>query len=507
MQRTDSAVPAPRRAGRSPITITAAVLLLAAAGAALWRPGEVAPTPTGAPPMPAGAIAPAAAATSVAGTPDRVAAPPVAAPPSPAAADEPLVFEAAIERLCELATATAVLAQQDEIEAARDSDGAARALFARVLEQFEDTGERSLALLTTLLAPFAGAAGDDASTIDEAHRIVLQMLLAADLQRRYEVALAAATYDRVDALTQAALDAAPVHTTLAEVVDADLDGHQYLRLPHEPAVLQLVQLAGEERFPRAVATHLLRTLWDNLQHSGQRSSDELLRLAVVLLETTDPSQALVACRHLLADPRFRPLVLTRLRERGDRELAGQLAQMAAAELEPQVALGVLRELHPLLDNARGDCLGLGLRAPEAVADAYRLHLASDTMPALRCDLVMGLGMLPEGPGLELAATALADDPSPDVRLQAAFVFTVRGTPAQAERALAQLLDDPEVAAEPARLTAIVLALQNLEAVDVNVVARLAGRLAAMPLPSSGRRMLEELVARSLPGGAMSALGR
>ncbi|MEZ6036217.1 MAG: hypothetical protein R3F29_01970 [Planctomycetota bacterium] len=520
MPRSDCRGRPQPRARRSHLLLAGLLLAVMTIAGALWRPHEAAPLRTaGADHEPVDTIAAPATATERAtpATVSRVAAPTLP-PPQPAPVAAPLDFDTAVEQLCELAQTTATLAQQDEIEAARRSDEAARQLFAQVLAQFADTGERSLALLTSLLGSLGVGSGDEEGeepgghALDEAHRIVLQMLLAADLQRRHDVALATSSFDGIDSLTQAALDSAPVHPVLAEVVDAATNARPFLRLPHEPTVLQLVQAAAEGQFPRAVATHLLRTLWDNLQRSGERSSDELLRLAVVLLETSDVSQVLVACRHLLAEPRFRPLVLARLRERGDRVLAGELAQLAAAELEPTSALEVLRELHPLLDNPRGSYLGLGLRAPDVVADAYRSHLAADTWPTLRRDLVMGLGMLPDGPGLELANTALANDPSPDVRIQAGFVLTVRGTPAQAERALDQLLDDPAVAGDPVRLTAVVMALQNLEHADVNVVARLASRLAMMPLSEPGRRMLDELVARSLPGGsvpggAVPGLGR
>ncbi|MCK5940325.1 MAG: hypothetical protein KAI24_00035, partial [Planctomycetes bacterium] len=137
---------------------------------------------------------------------------------------------------------------------------------------------------------------------------------------------------------------------------------------------------------------------------------------------------------------------------------------------------------------------------EVVADAYREHLASDTHPDLRRELVMGVGLLPEAAGLTIAELALRNDPSVDVRLQAMFVFTVHAEAERAEAAIDRVLDDPAVADDPMHLSAVVLALQNLEHRDVNAVARLGARLQSMALAPQSRELLDEILARSVPGG-------
>jgi len=262
--------------------------------------------------------------------------------------------------------------------------------------------------------------------------------------------------------------------------------------------LELVEQAGAGSLARPIATRMLLTLWENLRESGQRTSEELSRLALLLLDDAEPSQVVVACRHLLADDRYRAIALAWLRERGDQALAGEVAQLAGRELPPQQALAVLRALGSVLKHTRGALLAVGVRAPELLADAYREQLAAGTQPALRREMVMGVGMLPDASGLEIARLALDHDPAVEVRLQAMFVFTVHGAGAGAEGAIHQILDDPRVAADPDHLGAVVIALQNLEDDDPNVIARLGARLQVMPLRPRSRELLDELLARSLP---------
>ena len=64
----------------------------------------------------------------------------------------------------------------------------------------------------------------------------------------------------------------------------------------------------------------------------------------------------------------------------------------------------------------------------------------------------------------------------------------------------QILDDPTIARDPSHLGSVVLALENLEHDDVNVVARDGARLQAMALTPRSRALLDELLARSIPGG-------
>ena len=413
-------------------------------------------------------------------------------PATPAAS-----FEDLIEQLVSVGVRTAEFAQQDEIDAARSSDQEARTLFSELMERFPDAGEHGLAML-------AGLPDPTVDPRDHGRRIVLKLVLATACARRHTAANAAADRSRIDPLVQSLLDVMPQAPAIADTGAEVLVDRPYLRLVHEPGVLQLIRLAGAETFSRSIATQLLLTLWDNLQKAGERSSEELSRLAILLLADADPSQRTAACRQLLADPRYRSLVMSWLRERNDQTVASEVAGLAARELPPGDALQVLRELAPILPRAPGAYLVLAYRAPDVVADSYRELLASNTQPGVRSDLITGIAMTPSALGLELAQLALQNDPSPDVRLQAVFALTTKPQAELGERALQQILDDPAVAQDPIRLGAVVLALQNLEAGgNTNAIDRVGQRLRVLPLSESSRQTLASILARSLPGGQSS----
>lgn len=486
-----------------PTTTLATVFLIAcAAGVAItWSWPTPAPRVAGR----GGSGGPAAEPASLAGT--AVPAPPAHREPAPEppSATSAAVHEFAwyVERLRELGERTAELAQQDEIDAARTSDRAARELFAELVAVHPDAAERALAMLTGI--PDASADPHDAG-----RRVVLEVILATECRRRHDaVRRGGDPPDRagIDGLVQAILDTMPGNSATADVGGAVLGEQPYLRLVHEPGVLALVQLAGDGLFPRAIATRLLLTLWDNLQEHGERSSAETSRLALLLLDDADPSQRIAACRQLLLDPRFRALVLARLHERSAHADAALLADTAANELPPAEALDVLRDLTPLLTHAPGSYIGLGVRAPDVLADAYREHLAADTQPEVRRELVFGVGMVPSPIGLEIAELALANDPSPDVRVQAMFALTAHGGPERAEHAVLRLLDDPAVTGDAHHVAALVAALRNFESGDPNVMDRIGRRLAALPLPDALRQQLEQTLSRSLPGGEVPAAVR
>lgn len=421
-------------------------------------------------------------------TPARVEATP---PPPPACARAS--FAELVDRLCVLSGRTAALAQQDEHEAARTLDEEARVLLEQVLATSPNAGELALSMVVEMPSTASGAHRAPGENIRLG---VLQVILDAALARHYEHGDRA----RAAALTQALLDTMPVGANPSEMGDRVLHRRPYLQAAHEPAVMRLLALADQGEFSREVATRLLLTLWDNLEAAGIRSSDELSRLALARLDDHSPSQLVAACRQLLSDPRFRELAIAWLRERDDAALTSAVAALAGRELPPTDALIVLRELCPMLQHTRGIFLSVGVRAPEVVADAYRTQLAADTHPQLRRELVMGVGMLPGATGLPIAKLALDHDPSPEVRLQAMFVHTVQGDPESAEAAMHQILDDPTIARDPSHLGSVVLALENLEHDDVNVVARVGARLQAMALTPRSRALLDELLARSIPGG-------
>lgn len=491
--------PRPARAigVRFAIAFALLLVLLTLLALALQWPAP-APEPA-APRVDPGAIATEAmvAAAEPAAAPPPTATPerdPVAPPPPPPAP----TFEERIARLVALGTRTAQFAQDDDHEAAKASDTEARQEFAALMDAFPDVGERGVAMLVDTAA--AGPTSTDPDPLAPARRTVLQLTIATDLARRHTAALAADDRSRIDPLVQSILDVMPQADRVAEAGAQVLGDRPFLRGTHEPAVLGLVQLAGEGTFPRPIATRLLLTLWDNLQRTGERSSDELSRLAMLLLADADPSKRTAACRQLLGDPRYRAMAIVWLREHGDRTVAAELAGIAAHELEPAAALAVLRELAPLLQRAPNAFLVLGTRAPEVLADAYRELLAGNTQPGVRTDLIAGLGFAASPLGREITELALRDDPSPEVRIQAVFAMTATGAEA-GERAMQQLLDDPAVAQDGNRLGALVLALHNLEAAgDPNAIERVGRRLRSLPLSEGSRQSLEALLVRSLPGG-------
>ena len=416
-------------------------------------------------------------------------------PASDRPATDAATFAQIIDRLCELSGRTASLAQDDEIEAAQRLDQEAQALMEDAMTRFADAGERALGMVVEM--PDTADSGARAAG-DNIRLGVLNVVLAADFARRQETFEKHRERGRLDALTVAVLKVMPIGSHTAEMGDRLLHRHPYLQPEHEPMVLDLLGLAADGVFPRDIATRLLLTLWENLRKSGARSSDELSRLALVMMDDSDPSRVVAACRQLLSDARYRDLVLAWLRERQDRQLAAAIAQLAGRELPAADAVSILRELSSMLDHTRGTFLAVGARAPDVVADAYREQLAAGTHPDLRRELVMGVGLLPGGRGAEIAKLALEHDPSVEVRIQAMFALTVQGDANAAESAIERLLDDPVVAGSPTHLEAIVLALQNLEHEDVNALARLGARLQSMALPPRVRRSLAAMMTRSLP---------
>ena len=406
-------------------------------------------------------------------------------------------FEETVERLVTLGMQVAEFAQQDEIDAAKAADQEARRLFGELMARFGDAGEHGLAML-------ACVQDDPVDPRDRGRCIVLKLVLETELARRDAIATAAADRSRIDPLVQSLLEIMPQASAIADTGAEVLVDRPWLRLVHEPGVLGLVRLAAAQEFSREHATKLLLTLWNNLEKNGERSSDELSRLALMLLVDSDPSQRTAACRQLLSDARYRDLVLTWLRERKDQKVANEIASLAAHELPPAEALQVLRELAPVLGRSPAPYIVLGYRAPELLADSYRELLASNTQPGWRSDLITGIGLTKAEVAIQIAQLALDNDPSPDVRIQAVFALTSKRREDLAERALQQVLDDPRIAQDPQRLASVVLALENLEAGGfANALDRVGQRLRGLPLAEYSRQTLEAILARGLPGGQTS----
>lgn len=434
------------------------------------------------------AVSAAAPTVDAAPTPAPTRREAVDAAVAPAAVDPP-DFAACIDELIELGTATARHAAAEEFAAARASDDTARERFDALLHWFADAGERALALATERVASDADAEHLATSLA------VLALVFDTELQRRSDPA-------HRDALVAAALSVAAQDPRLADTFVPLLVDRPHVHLPHEPAVLELVALAGGGAFPRALATALLLTLWDNLHERGERSSAELANLALLALDDLDPSRRTAACRHLVADPRFRPLALAWLREHQDVTVAKEVARRAALELPPDEALATLRELAPLLPSQPAIYLMLGHRAPQTLGQAYEQLLADDLQPGIRRDLLAGIGMTSGETPVALLELALANDPARPVRLQAMLSLSASVPHTHGESACHRLLDDPAVANDPGSLGVVLLALQNLEVAGLtNAVDRVGRRLRATPLPAEARQQLEGLLRRALPSGA------
>ncbi len=435
------------------------------------------------------ADAPAAASEST--PPERVAA------PQSSATTTQLDFPARIEALVQVGMATSHFAQNDEIALAKASDARARRMFAELLREFDDAGERALQLLIEYAAP-----DDDDHADNTCH--VLGMVLAAELERREQQANAFDDRRLIDTLTANVLEVLPLGERLADRAGGKLIDEPHLRLVHEPAVLHLVALAGEQQFPRTLATRLLLTLWQNLQQFGERSSTDLACLALLQLGDADPSQRIAACRHLLLSPRYRSAVLAWLREHQDLDVANEAMRIAARELPAADAIATLRELAPLLPEMPAAYMALAHRAPQALADTYEQLLADNVQPAMRRDLLAGLGMDEAGQQRSTLELALHNDPDPAVRLQALLSLSASAAQQCGEAACTRLLDDPLIANDPERLSVVVMALQNLEVAGMtNAIDRLGRRLLAMRIPEHSRRELDQLLARALPDGQPS----
>lgn len=491
----------PARRRKLPALLIAAVLAALGISMALWpRPSAIPQQqqPPGSSPRPTTttlilepmqAAAPAAEAAT-----RELAADPSDSSPNPHTAVD---FAQRIDALAALGEATAAYVQDEAMAEARQSDAEAQKQFGQLLELYRDAGERSLELLQTI--PDAPTA-----TRDHSRRTVLELVLRVECEQRFRIGDPEQHRTLADDLVAAILSLAPLHAAQAELAQRVLDRQPYLGPRHEPAVLELAQFANDGLVPREVATRLLLTLWDNLQRSGARSSADLTNLALAMLSDTDPSKRTAACRHLLADQRYRGIVLAWLREHQQSDVARELVSIAALELPPAEAIQVLRDMHNLVGSSASACMVLGVRAPMALGEAYQDLLASDTYNELRVDLLSGLSTAAPAQALPVLELAISNDPKPDVRTQAVLSITATAPATHGEAACTRALEDPAIANDPLRLGVVLFALQNLESAGlINAVDRLGQRMRQLPLRSDTRLALEQLLARSLPGGQTS----
>ena len=350
-----------------------------------------------------------------------------------------------------------------------------------------------MAALTDHTAP---AANGEAPPADHLRRRIWNLALAAGLQVFHRQSLGGAERGPVEELVAASLVAMPASTDLANELCAHLADRPYLGAAHEDAVLELVAASGAGEFPVEVATTLLSTLWRNMQSTGQRTSEELTGLALLLLQDGNATERASAAQLLLVDPRYRLVLLEHLRSSGDRNLAREVAMVAARVLEPATALEMLTATASMTADFVAPYLTLGHRDPELLQRQYELQLANGTSPGLRGELVRGVGFTKDPRGLATAPLAFGSDPDPDVRLKALFVLTANAADALGEQSVSAALRDPAIRDNPSRLATVVLVLENLASAGlVNAVDRLGQQLLACgSLTDYSQRSLRELLA-------------
>lgn len=449
------------------------------------------------PPVAANAAAlPAAAAAPVAAPPQRL----VAEPPPPPAEAATRTFAWYVEQLVAIGATTSRLAAAGDEAAARQSDEAAQALFAEMLERIADADEQALAAIAGGAMP-----PRTAPPPEQLRWRVYALTVDAGLQRRF-AAVAAAGRQRLDHLVTAILALLPQDPALAANLGRPcLCDRPFLGAAHEAAVLSLCAEAGQGGIDAELATALLLTLWRNLVEQGARGEAEVANQALVLLADANACLRAAACQLLLQQDRFRELVLQQVRERQDPALARQLAMAAAGDMPPATAVAVLRRLQATAGDLMPAFLLLGSRADGVLTAAYEQTLADGVDPQFRAELVSGAGFAGSPQGLQLAQLAFASDPHPEVRTRALFVLTGNAADALGERSVDAAIDDAVAREDRRELGAIVLALENLERAGlVNAIDRLGQRLRACPLLRDGDRAnLERLLARALPGGRTS----
>lgn len=413
-----------------------------------------------------------------------------------------------LERLVAHGLETMRLAALGDTDRAHASDAAARALFAEMLRLLPAADGEALALLSSAAPP-----APSAPAADQLRHRVLLMALDHGLQLRtatadQDPANRPAVLAARDALVGAVLTAMVGDAELAQQLGLGvLADAPYLGPPHEAAVLELAAMSGEGGFSAEVATALLTTLWRNLQRAGHPSSERLQGLCLLLLDGGNRSERLAAARLLLADARYRPVVLDHLRTTGDAALGRELAMAAAQDLPPAEAFAVVAAAASAGDTPAGQSapfLLLGHRDAAMLQREYEQRLAADREPRLRELMVAGAGFSGTAEGTALARLAFESDPDADVRLRALLALTGQSGPAFGERAVFAALDDARIRDDALRLRVVVMAVENLARAGlVNEVARCAARLRLCThLDAEGRAALEQLLAERLPRGEL-----
>lgn len=407
-----------------------------------------------------------------------------------------LGFDAWVERLVELGVeAWSAVDRGDDLEA-RSSDAEARAELAALRRTIPESDERALHALT-------GLTGEDVTLRGRMRRTVLLTLIRVGLDDRHDRAQTTGDRTRADHLVTQILAALPQDEALTADLAELLIDRPHLGIVHEGAVLEIVELATEDRYLVPVAEPLLRTLWHNLADSGARTSEQLTSLALVFLDDANPSRRLAALRQLLCaeDGRFEEFVVDRVLTSGDSSLANALAVTAANEVAPPRAARILERLmgapHARLSHAY---VSLGRRALDTVRAEYESCLGNGTRPKVRAELVTAAGF--GGGDVTLARDAFRLDPDVAVRVRALYVLAARAGPEQASRYLVEAVSDEGLRDSHPDLGFLVSALRNLAGQgDPNAVQRAGRAIAALPDLSAQRRAeLDQILREHLPGG-------
>ncbi len=397
--------------------------------------------------------------------------------------EAPLDFDVAVAGLVGMGIELSELAARQEQDAAMRRNQDIGELLVKVLNAFPDAGERAVDRMT-------GLSPTDASMEADLRRQVLVLILRTDLEGRLHRSEKGLPRGAVDALVAAMLAIIPQDEPTAATLGKELlVDEPYLGPSHEDAVLELVSLSATETWLTQVASDLLRTLWRNLEKTGARARSDLASLALLFFDDVNEARRLAAIRELVRDPRLRRIAIERAHERRDAVLAGVIGSAAAAELDATTAFEIVRELHELGGTRLiGPCVIAAARDPSAARRAYEDALTGARDPGLRADLLMASAMGQDGQAIELARTALRDDPDPIVRSRAMLALTAQLDVSVGEQAIFEALDDPRAASDQSLALAAVSGLENLARTgDRNAIQRVGQRLASHPLLAEADR--------------------
>lgn len=425
----------------------------------------------------------------------RSAVEPSEVPATRPLAHEPLDFDAVVDELVGIGVAMWAALDSGDRDGVLERNDAAEALLQRLHVGCPAAGELALDRLTRL--------GADLPSLEvRVRRHVLERILRDALTARHAVS-EPGQRGPLDELVAAMLATLPQGEELARGLGGRLlVDTPFLGPAHERAVLELADFVPDMPFLEPIVAGLLRTLWQNLEATGARSTARLASLAMLFADDANPARRLAAVQQLLHDVRYRDFAVAHVVRSGDRDLARELAQTASAELPPAAALDVLRTLEDVGgDELLGAWLLLGSRDSTLLARQYEQVLGDGTRPRLRAALVTGACARGDPGALEVASIAFEHDPDPDVRLRALYALAGHPDTGVAERALAAALDDPRAARDPGWVASVALALRNFAASGAaNGLARLGARLERHPLlQASDRSALRALLAEHVPG--------